>query len=195
MESMGYWDNAMIRPQSGPLTQSAGFDSCHVGMTISGAVVNLAQPRIETSAKLRQQMEHCSREEVKGHGAIQVCEVWENVVQSWELLWGAHEGGQVIGVVWEIYNALLDGGSSRVRTNWEGYTRRFTESDQAVTIVSSSSSIASSFDLAAKCASRYDSRYPQRSGLHGCGSDFAPEFPDGAHDIVTAAKQRHVIFK
>lgn len=38
------------------------------------------------------------REEVKGHGAIQVREVWENVFHSWELLWGAHEGGrQVIG--------------------------------------------------------------------------------------------------
>ena len=43
-------------------------------------------------------MEHCSREEVKGHGAIQVCKVWKNVVQSWELLRGAHEGGQVVVV-------------------------------------------------------------------------------------------------
>jgi osmotically-inducible protein OsmY len=37
------------------------------------------------------------REEVKGHGAIQVREVWKDVSRRWELLRGAHEGGQVIG--------------------------------------------------------------------------------------------------
>ena len=37
------------------------------------------------------------REEVRGHGAIQVREVWEDVFHSGELLRGAHEGGQVIG--------------------------------------------------------------------------------------------------
>ena len=37
------------------------------------------------------------REEVRGHGAIQVREVWEDVSHSWKLLRGAHEGGQVIG--------------------------------------------------------------------------------------------------
>lgn len=36
------------------------------------------------------------REEVRGHGAIQVREVWEDVSQSWQLLRGAHEGGQVV---------------------------------------------------------------------------------------------------
>jgi hypothetical protein len=55
VESTGYWDNAMIRSQSWPLTQSAGFDSCHVGMTKLShfALVNSAQPGIKTSAKLR----------------------------------------------------------------------------------------------------------------------------------------------
>ena len=37
------------------------------------------------------------REEVRGHGAIQVREVWEDVFHSGELLRGAHEGVQVIG--------------------------------------------------------------------------------------------------
>ena len=37
------------------------------------------------------------REEVRGHGTIQVREVWKDVFYSWELLRGAHEGGQVIG--------------------------------------------------------------------------------------------------
>ena len=35
------------------------------------------------------------REEVRGHGAIQVREVWEDVFHSGELLRGAHEGVQV----------------------------------------------------------------------------------------------------
>ena len=47
-----------------------------------------ATPRIESTVP---------REEVRGHGAIQVREVWEDVFHSWELLRGAHEGGQVIG--------------------------------------------------------------------------------------------------
>jgi len=38
-----------------------------------------------------------SREEVRGHGAIQVRKVWEDVSHRWELLRGAHEGGQVVG--------------------------------------------------------------------------------------------------
>jgi hypothetical protein len=37
------------------------------------------------------------REEVTGHGAIQVREVWEDVCHSGELLRGAHEGVEVIG--------------------------------------------------------------------------------------------------
>ena len=37
------------------------------------------------------------REEVRGHGALYVREVWEGVFHTWELLRGAHEGGQVIG--------------------------------------------------------------------------------------------------
>jgi hypothetical protein len=34
---------------------------------------------------------------VRGHGAIQVREMCEDVSHSWELLRGAHEGSQVIG--------------------------------------------------------------------------------------------------
>lgn len=37
------------------------------------------------------------KDEVRGHGAIQVREVCEDVLHSWELLRGAHEGRQVIG--------------------------------------------------------------------------------------------------
>ena len=37
------------------------------------------------------------QEAVRGHGAIQVLEVWEDVFHSWEPLRGAYEGGQVIG--------------------------------------------------------------------------------------------------
>jgi len=61
-------------------------------------------------------MKLCSRGEVNGHGAIQVCEVWENVVQSWELLRRAHERGQVTGSHGDwLLHALLQGESSRLR--------------------------------------------------------------------------------
>jgi hypothetical protein len=49
-----------------------------------------------------------SGEEVRGHGAIQVREVWEDVFQGGELLRGAHEGVQV------VRDGFCDGGWGEV---------------------------------------------------------------------------------
>jgi hypothetical protein len=47
---------------------------------------------------------------VRGYGAIQVREVWEDVFHSGELLRGAHEGVQVIG---DGFDAVSRPGSRR----------------------------------------------------------------------------------
>ena len=70
------------------------------------------------------------REEVTGHGAIQVREVWEDVFHSRELLRGAHEGGQVIGDGFRAVSLLRSLSShclltpaKRVKSTWAACSR------------------------------------------------------------------------